>query len=500
MQRKAFLILFLAIFLSVSLMGYGTAYFVKNGGNDAASGLDDANAWETLDKVRTTGFNPADIISFKRNDTWTCDADTTLWITSNGDGGDQITYNAYGTGVKPIIDGNSANNYCVHSTKDYITLQDLNLVNAVVCNIMMEGDYNQVIDCNLDSGDLNGIRISASDNVTLTRGTCSSNGNTGIFVMGDTDTLVIDGMEIASNGAKGMDTLECNGSVGITVKNCNVHDNQHTGIAFNADSCRAIDTVLVENNTFTDNNVSAGNFPNLLFYKVSNGICRYNIGKGSKWSIIDCYEGVTVDIYYNIGYDGTNFAMEINAGTSINVYNNTMTENGSVGLFINYGDDGCWPPPAPDITAKNNIFSYNTDADVDVDAATNGVTTIALDNNCYWNDAGVDIMSYHGDTYHRDQFAAYQAAKSQDADGIAIDSKFIDAANDNFRLNPHSPCINAGADVSLTDDYLGRKVRHAPDMGAYENQTNVLFMGAFSNPLLLTILATLAVIAYKRRC
>ena len=60
-------------------------------------------------------------------------------------------------------------------------------------------------------------------------------------------------------------------------------------------------------------------------------------------------------------------------------------------------------------------------------------------------------------------------------DLYATDPKFIDAANGNFRLNPHSLCVNAGTAVGFLIDYLGLMIRHAPDIGAHENQSNAIF-------------------------
>jgi len=51
----------------------------------------------------------------------------------------------------------------------------------------------------------------------------------------------------------------------------------------------------------------------------------------------------------------------------------------------------------------------------------------------------------------------------------------IDPANGDFRLNPHSPCINAGTAVGFLIDFLGLMIRHAPDIGAHENQSNAIF-------------------------
>lgn len=81
--------------------GYGTNYYVKNGGNDLLDGLSDATAWETLTKVNATGFNPGDKVLFKRGNTWY----GSLVALSNGDSSYPLTYGAYGSGNLPVISG-----------------------------------------------------------------------------------------------------------------------------------------------------------------------------------------------------------------------------------------------------------------------------------------------------------------------------------------------------------------------------------------------------------
>jgi peptidoglycan/xylan/chitin deacetylase (PgdA/CDA1 family) len=53
-------------------------------------------------------------------------------------------------------------------------------------------------------------------------------------------------------------------------------------------------------------------------------------------------------------------------------------------------------------------------------------------------------------------------------EGIFYTRTWTDASD--YRLRPGSPAINAGTDVSLTTDYLGKPVRGTPDVGAYEFQ------------------------------
>jgi len=78
-----------------------STYYVKNGGSDAASGLSDALAWETIAKVNGSSFNAGDSILFKRDSTWR----EQLTVPSSGSAGLPITFGAYGTGADPIISG-----------------------------------------------------------------------------------------------------------------------------------------------------------------------------------------------------------------------------------------------------------------------------------------------------------------------------------------------------------------------------------------------------------
>lgn len=91
--------------LFISLVLSATNYYVKNGGSDAANGLTDGTAWETINKVRTTAFSAGDSILFKRGDTWTVLAAAPLWTGFAGTAGNEIVFGAYGTGNKPVFTG-----------------------------------------------------------------------------------------------------------------------------------------------------------------------------------------------------------------------------------------------------------------------------------------------------------------------------------------------------------------------------------------------------------
>jgi len=99
LNKKIIYLFAIIALLAMSLSA--TEYYVKNGGNDAASGLDDDNAWETIAKVNGESFSGDDIIYFKRGDTWR----EQLTPPDSGTSGHQITFGAYGEGADPIING-----------------------------------------------------------------------------------------------------------------------------------------------------------------------------------------------------------------------------------------------------------------------------------------------------------------------------------------------------------------------------------------------------------
>jgi len=74
----------------------GKTYYVSaSTGDDANDGLSEAKPFKTATKAKTAAKS-GDLVLFKRGDEW-----RERWSTSNG-----VTYSAYGTGAKPIFNGN----------------------------------------------------------------------------------------------------------------------------------------------------------------------------------------------------------------------------------------------------------------------------------------------------------------------------------------------------------------------------------------------------------
>ena len=91
--------LLLTAFINPQSKGY---YVSDTDGNDLNPGTSPAAAWQTLDKVNQTTFQPGDSILFKAGDAWVGQ----LMPKGSGSLGLPIIIDMYGGNIKPLIDGN----------------------------------------------------------------------------------------------------------------------------------------------------------------------------------------------------------------------------------------------------------------------------------------------------------------------------------------------------------------------------------------------------------
>jgi len=187
-------------------------------------------------------------------------------------------------------------------------------------------------------------------------------------------------------------------------------------------------------------------------------------------------------IYYNIIYDCYNgiFVNPVSgadenshtAGDDNYIYNNTLVDNEYPIVFNN--DDA---PTCVDNIVKNNIIAEVTESACvrmlvfyDKDDIPNNT----INYNCYYDIGAEDfrVVDNGGANPGHLTFAEWQSIYSQDAQSINTDPLFVDAENADFTLQSSSPCINAGTDVGLTQDYAGNNVSGTPDIGAYEKTSD----------------------------
>lgn len=96
---KEFILLTIAIIVSIACLGQNKTYYVSISGSDNADGLTPVTPWKTISKINAYNFQPGDKILFKGGDVW----HGQLFPKGSGTEGNPITLSSYGVG-RPVID------------------------------------------------------------------------------------------------------------------------------------------------------------------------------------------------------------------------------------------------------------------------------------------------------------------------------------------------------------------------------------------------------------
>jgi parallel beta-helix repeat protein len=116
--RMFFCLCFLTV---IPALADATVYYVDSqAGNDGNKGTTTKRPWKTISKINGSAFRPGDSILFKKGGVWR----EQLIIPSSGTAGNPITFGAYGTGAKPIISGADivgTGGWTLYSGKIYVT-------------------------------------------------------------------------------------------------------------------------------------------------------------------------------------------------------------------------------------------------------------------------------------------------------------------------------------------------------------------------------------------
>jgi len=119
-MKKSILLLILFLFC-IGRLDATTYYIDCVNGNDGNLGTVPNSAWQHIKRVNKFQlFNPNDTISFKCG---TRIQDTTLIPPS-----DNLIFNSYGSGAKPIIDGSTDTLTCMEITRNNIHINGLKFV------------------------------------------------------------------------------------------------------------------------------------------------------------------------------------------------------------------------------------------------------------------------------------------------------------------------------------------------------------------------------------
>jgi hypothetical protein len=327
--------------------------------------------------------------------------------------------------------------YCIFSNgRDYITYQNLDLKNSKDTCLLHQNSTGVTID---------GIRVGHNG---------SQSGN--IFPLG----------------------INTDGVGSVLIQNCEADHVTWTGIAIYNNTANPVDNIVVQNNIAHDGGHNGLDFK---YGDQTNVIFRYNkaYNNGSNGIYFQNGTGKSIaspQIYYNISYlnasAGISFQDVTPAIENAEIYNNTTYGNGRT----LYGP-GIDLQNATGCIIKNNIAFNNNVARVstkEIKILDRGGPPNTLDYNLVYNSSWTEgIYDWNGNIWNH----ATAQSKSVNTHGISLNPQFASAGTD-FGLQSTSPCVNAGTNVGLIQDYAGNPITSGanPDIGALS------FGGKMSSP------------------
>ena len=317
-----------------------------------------------------------------------------------------------------------------------------------------------------ESGGGSGIFIWQADNSIITGNSHTSIPRKAIYAGGTTPNessgTTITG-EVITDWAT--DTAEngisLHSVVGTTtVQGCTITQTTDTAYAAWGIEVGAVDgaTTILQDNTIGGANLDIG-----ISAAWHNLIIRRNtIGGAMALRLINFNADRPLTASYNLMLPtGSTYGVHFSATSAGNkfckLYNNTIIDKGTgtIGVYLEEVDGDV----ATGMEVVNNIIQGFTKGVVVDDDDSDGVNLVHTDNDYYGNTD--NLQEYDSEAY---------VNISLDASELTSDPLFVSVGTDDFRLTTTSPCIDTGADVSLTLDKNSDTVPwgSAPDIGAYE--------------------------------
>lgn len=188
----------------------------------------------------------------------------------------------------------------------------------------------------------------------------------------------------------------------------------------------------------------------------------------------------TVEIYYNVIYDINKAVVShLGLGHGIGLFN---TDNGKLynnviwnigasyyGLYV-LSISGTPGEIVRNIEIKNNIIGPSLGSTYRGHYST-GENVVVIDltsnNNLFYDSTGL-ILRKGNQTYYN-LLSFQRAVFPNSSKSLQADPKFVSIPQNDFQLQPSSPCIGAGTDVGLRKDILGNDIPPTRiDIGAFQ--------------------------------
>lgn len=506
----------------------GTTYYVDaSNGNDANDGSSEQTAWKSLEKVNSVTFQPGDKILLKAGERWT----GTLRPLGSGADGQPIVLDMYGTGPKPMIEGQGVPAVISLYNQEYWSIGNIEVTNhtpergteprtgvEVIAEDYMRGETTDIENVavlhnihihNLYVHDVNGLhkkgvygsaginvlvrrnqeglpfRVTKFDNVLIENNKVENVTRTGIMVNsawthreqqgGPVVDPTIPWTPATNVVIRGNEVLHVSGdgivphiTTGALVEYNRVHGYNEAKIDYNA----ALWTYNGDYTVYQFNEVSGGKtIKDGMSFDYDNGtkglIFQYNYSHDN--------EGGTVLICQN----------EKNGSVSDGIFRYNISQNDHYQMITI-----CAGSNYTNMQFYNNVFyvgpgiKNNLLIDQNGNAPAGNGEAI-FKNNIFYNlgtggYAGKATWKYDSNLFYGNNVPS--KAIIPDANMLTSNPAFVNpgAATgindlDGYKLKPYSPAINTGAPIAPNGgkDFWGNPLYYLqPDRGAYEQQTD----------------------------
>ncbi len=474
-QIKMTFILFILLVFSITSIAQTTYY------------IDPTYSGQTQNGTIGNPYNSWSKVNFVNGNSYLQKRSTTASITQSISisGKNNITLGAYGTGERPKIfkttSASSGGEHIVllNAVSNFI-IRDLEIcgntypTNANTSAIMIgytANSHNNLIDNCVLHDAIWGLRV-CSDNATGNRVL-----NCTIYNSGD------DG--IYTHGLKNIEIAYCH-IYDVNLRfHTNTSPNVSTGDCIQIYSPNNTFTINIHHNTL-DHSSTGNKFCIIVSGGNYSGVIEYNTMIGNITKTVSCiylfHSTGTVTVRYNTLKNTNGYAIYSYVKDLQFHYNQVINNTRGIGVINNNSNNS-------GLTALNNVFYNNKNYNI---IAENATSVVSRNNIFYLSNntqiaylcVGTIVSDYNNFNIEKSNFinsystlASWRSASGNDVHSFVNNPLFVNSGNEDFRIQPASPCVNKGTNVSLNKDFFGTQVPQAGlhDIGFYE------YIGSQSN-------------------
>jgi hypothetical protein len=513
MRNSIFLVMILL--LIVSCTGSQKYYVDSDNGDDSNSGHSPKSAWQSLEKVNQTEFNPGDKILFKAGNSW----NGQLEVQGSGTKEAPIQINRYGEGKNPAIHGNGEelHTLLLHNV-EYWEVRNLEITNTgdervagrrgVIVSAEDFGDCHHIVLDSLEIHHVNGSLVKSDGG-----GSAILWQNRGDSVKTRFIGLQITNCHLHHCGRNGINSRgytnrkEWHPSLNVVIRNNLLEQIPGDGIV-----PIGTDGALIEYNVMRDcpdilshKEAAAGIWP----WSADNTVIQFNevSGHKAKWdgqgfdSDWNCQNTIIQYNYSHNNYGG--FLLVCNNGSNVHTDRNIGTTNTIIRYNVSVNDGirpyeterRSWFAPTIHISGpvENTKIYNNVFIIPEKPLKENDRTIVEMDNwggpwpentlfanNIFYVEEKADFYFDGDEGTELSNNCFFGNFKSMPVDPAAIfeDPQFVDVSSrgngfkvlKNFMLQKTSPCKDAGVDIENNggQDLFGNPLEAETNIGVHE--------------------------------